>query len=51
MSSNNNSDAAQELNDGLIDNSINDARWLLGGVAIMFLIVFGFGLLASTLAV
>lgn len=40
-----------ELEDNLIDTSVNDAKWLLGSVATLGFIVICLGLFASTLAV
>lgn len=40
-----------EFEDNLIDTSVNDAKWLLGSVAMLGFIVIGLGLLASTLTV
>lgn len=44
-------DSSYELEDNLMDTSIDDARWLLGSVATLGFIVIGLGLFASTLAV
>ena len=51
MSANNNLDSINEVDDNLTETSINDARWLLGGVATLCFIVTAFGLFASTLVV
>lgn len=40
-----------EFEENHMDTSISDAKWLLGGVAALGLIVIGLGLFASTLAV
>ncbi len=47
----NSPDTTFELEENLIDTSIDDAKWLLGGVATLGFIVIGLGLFASTLAV
>ena len=49
MSENTNAD--QDLEDNLIDTSINDAKWLLGGVATLGFLVMSLGLFASAMAV
>ena len=49
MSENTKADLNQE--DNLVDTSINDAKWLLGGVATLGFLVMSLGLFASTLAV
>ncbi len=46
-----NTNDKNEIENNLIDSSIDDARWLLGGVAMLGFLVMGFGLLASTLTV
>ncbi len=39
-----------KMEDNQLDTSIDDAKWLLGGVATLGFIVIGLGLFASTLA-
>lgn len=45
------SDTTTSLEDNFMDTSINDARWLLGGVATLGMIVMALGVIANALAV
>ncbi len=51
MSSNEKSNVGNKMDDSLMDNSINDARWLLGGVATLGFLVMVSGFFASMLTV
>jgi len=46
-----NIEVGSESKDHLLDNSVNDAKWLLVSVATLGLFVMALGLFASTLTV